>query len=340
MELKTLLEAINSLLSSSGRSSVEGEGIHHRLESNLVAYRILLRNSKYYELSSIVRDVKSAFDIPRGGENPTLILYNQFVVEALALVSALDNLLLSLNEEDKLTSRKADHGRPPPAPSALLSVAEHKTICSVLEFIVFLGLYPYLLPGLDNILRLRLTNVKSLTKATNLPLETRAQYLSIVCSVIVKCFKNEVIGRDLLSRHLSEVLTAMIQICYAPDQQSHTSGREKVAIHQCVTSPGDIGPMELRFKGMSIRESCAELLQGVLRNTYQPLIVKELLFLQRMSSVGFEDKMLSSLSVTCISYNLKWLQKVCGHLLSERLMSKSGVQHVISGIMEATAGNQ
>ena len=36
----------------------------------------------------------------------------------------------------------------------------------------------------------------------------------------------------------------------------------------------------------------------------------------------------------------KWLQKTCGQLLSERLLHKNGVQHVLRGIFEATVAGR
>ena len=41
-------------------------------------------------------------------------------------------------------------------------------------------------------------------------------------------------------------------------------------------------------------------------------------------------------TICTLSGAVQWLQRICGRLLSERLMHKNGVQHVLRGIFEAT----
>ena len=106
-----------------------------------------------------------------------------------------------------------------------------------------------------------------------------------------------------------------------------------------------------------------EMLQNLLEGTYQPLIIRELwklLILQQQPqggeqgpgakntgggggsvtrSGGGKPEVVGTGRRRGSKGSMKWLQKVCGQLLSERLLSKNGVEHVISGIMNmATTG--
>ncbi|CAM9429915.1 unnamed protein product [Bubo scandiacus] len=84
------------------------------------------------------------------------------------------------------------------------------------------------------------------------------------------------------------------------------------------------------------RARCRETLQHILDRVYQPLAVRELLVLQGRPkqsppSPGEETK-------PALSRAPAWLRRLCGQLLSERLMRPSGVQAVVRGVMEGTGG--
>ena len=65
-----------------------------------------------------------------------------YVLEGLSLLLCLKELLIEDGNQDQCQRESA-------APRALLSVSDNKVIRSLLQFIVTLGLYPYLLPGVD-----------------------------------------------------------------------------------------------------------------------------------------------------------------------------------------------
>ncbi|KGL97517.1 Transport and Golgi organization protein 6, partial [Charadrius vociferus] len=82
------------------------------------------------------------------------------------------------------------------------------------------------------------------------------------------------------------------------------------------------------------RARCREALRQVLDRVYQPLAVRELLVLQGRPkqsppSPGEETK-------PALVRAPAWLRRLCGQLLSERLMRPNGVQAVVRGIMEGT----
>lgn len=320
MELRTLFEAIKRLISTPGAVDGcldPGKALTEQLKSNIAGYRDFLSLSRCIELSRRLEYHRSfggeGHVFPKENEeDPTLATYNEFTTEALALVHVLDTLLCTLHEEDKATSNKTRPGEQPSPPSVLLSISENKTLRGMFEFVVALGIYPYLLPGVDTSVRLKFNRAESVSKAFHLSSASKNALLYLSCSGIAKCFKNEVIGASLLARHLSDVLIAMIQACYSLKPKPEDE-KEKIPT----------------------RENCRQLLQNVLKETHQPLVVRELLVLQGMPSPGSGGKagVISSRSPTP-----KWLRGACGKLLSERLMSKNGVQNVLNGIMEVTSG--
>lgn len=406
METKLAFEAIRSLLSKSGTvssCSATDEALTKRLESNIASYRAVLQYSRFKEISKLLEIHKAKAEsrsLSSSIQDSTLSLYNDFTSEALALVAFLEDHLCSLDEEDKRNATMNKPSQPPPAPSAMLSVADSKTFRSLLEFVVSLGVYPYLLPGIDGGLRLRLSSVASITKAGGLPQEVVTALLYDCCSVFVKCFGNEVIGPGMLNQHLPDVLAALIQVCYAPTQShcmstsiqsivSRATQKTELCLSKDIASPAEIVCAGSGLYSQSLKETCAEMLQGLLNKTYQPLVVKELLVLQGMASsagvrsrggevsgkggdkgkggagggargeVGDNAGSRSGDGAGADStvrgggkgsssrggagsgssgMSVKWLRRTCGELLSERLMSRNGVQHVINGIMEVTAG--
>uniref|UniRef100_A0A8B9S214 Transport and golgi organization 6 homolog n=1 Tax=Apteryx owenii TaxID=8824 RepID=A0A8B9S214_APTOW len=91
--------------------------------------------------------------------------------------------------------------------------------------------------------------------------------------------------------------------------------------------PDDLGvPL---FQGVSEEEraQCRETLRQVLDRVYQPLAVQELLILQGGSKQDAKPALAQAPA---------WLRRLCGQLLSERLLRPNGVQAVVRGIMEGT----
>ncbi|XP_051661542.1 transport and Golgi organization protein 6 homolog isoform X2 [Manacus candei] len=93
------------------------------------------------------------------------------------------------------------------------------------------------------------------------------------------------------------------------------------------------GPAAL-CQGVSEAEQarCREALQDILDRVYQPLAVQELLVLQGPPKQ----------SAPCPRAGLgpapAWLRRLCGRLLSERLLRPNGVQAVVRGVLEGTGG--
>lgn len=357
MELRVIFVAIEGLLSTSGgpeASGFDGEGLEKKLNWNLASYNVLLEESRFGELKKKLDLHKTTLRFSSHShtlENPTLALYRRFTVEAVSLVTVLEDHMSSLNEQDQqaaaaLAASGVQLQGLPQAPKALLSVSELQNLHNLLEFAVSLGVYPFLRSGIDAHLALRLSHAASITKASNLPQDITSALLYDCCAVIVKCFGNEVIGAAILQRHLSDVLAALVQVCYCKGRSiSQQAGKAAIQQHQRkpITSPAEIVVRDTVSEEISVREMCMVMLLALLRDTHQPLVIKELLVLRGMPLAGggktLQGMPLAGGGVKGVAKSVpKWLRDASGKLLSERLMSEKGVHHVISGILEDTSG--
>ena len=314
MAVKVILTAIKKLISPAvgGHEAETTSGLTQSLQANLRSYRDLMqRDTVYQDLATKVLHYKDAYQLTDehadqsfGADLPAQEVYLEFVPEGLSLMLVLDETLCTLHEEDKRStapSAAAVH-RAPQAPKSLLSVSDQKTVQSLVQFIVSLGIFPYLSPLLDSLLRVRLSHAKMVEKCTEeeMSRDERDHYLYKSCRVLVRCFENPVLGPNLISQHFSDVLAALVQTCYAPRGSSQSTRRRGDSTEHARTkqqcSPGDIKvkdseaepslERETVFISLSEREWCTDALRKLLNKTYQPLVVRELLILQKMASAG------------------------------------------------------
>ena len=360
MELKVIFTAMKQLVSPTNEAATQkipDGSVLQKLSGSLKSYHGWLKeNDHLLERIEYFRPTLSCSPIifPKS-EKQTEQIYLEFTVEGLCLLLVLDDTLLMLHKEDKKTiqhSTKPAHA--PLAPKAILSVSEQKLIPSLIQFIALLGIYPYLLPGVDNLLKAKYTSTKTIAKIE--PLASQILCLCKCCQVLSRCFDNPILGPVLLPLFLSDVLAGLLQICYDPttwknvedtsrlnsskkdsSTSENTNSTESKATSQLLLTPADISvggtnrecAENVRMSAIE-RDVCLEKLQRLLTNAYQPLVVRELLALQSLSvkPTGLSERQRGT--------GLRWLQKACGELLSERLMHKNGVQNVLKGILEAT----
>ncbi len=296
-----------------------------RLNFNLTAYRA--RNvSKFFSRSR--RDVPAS-KLTSGSE--TLQVYVDFTKECLSLLSLLDETLTHLFKKDR---EEAEKRRPLLPTKALLSVSQLRSINVLLQFTVSLGIYPYLQPMIDNILRMKLMSVRSVEKFDQLSDKRKSFLLYKSLRVLINVLHNPVVGAIVSSKHLSDIFAALIQICYSPNSPCDDCPAGRISTAR-VASPGDIGLQNISSKKDEYEistiqhEWCVEALQKIVRKLYQPLVIKELLALQSLSS---PDEKKKSVKLS----NCDWVRRVCGQLLSERLMDKNGVQHVLKAVYDST----
>ena len=221
MQLTTILSAIKCLISA--ENAVEqGGDLEQRLHTNLKSLRSLLQrpapeSEELQKTTAAIRGEYGACRLEPGHSSDcdSETVHWTFAVEGLCLLQVLDGTLKTLAKEDE-DGAPAVSPSPPPAPKCLLSVADLKSVHSLLQFIVSLGVYPYLLPGVDTVLRLRLGGAQSVPKAATLPNGVRNWHLYRCCRVLAECFENPVFGAPMLSQHFCDVLAACLQVCYGP----------------------------------------------------------------------------------------------------------------------------
>ncbi|XP_077566034.1 transport and Golgi organization protein 6 homolog [Stigmatopora nigra] len=247
-----------------------------------------------------------------------------FLQECLILLVSLARHLSDELEHFKQTpapaTKRHTHEMAPPLPPDVLSFTQQKTVGAALQFVVSLGLCPYLAPGVGVPLGCRSAFGAMVEKmvcgqqAVGVP-----HKLLTTTTVLLQLAELSSLATLLFSRHLGDMIAALSQLGYQP-QKSKTSDTKHIQ---------DLSEEQ--------RKNCREALQSLLVKVYQPVVIKELLILQGgpKQSVS-EGSAINSKNRTAPG----WLRRLCGQLLSERLMQPNGVQAVVRAILESGTGGE
>ena len=322
VNVKTVFEALQYLISA---KAIDSDSLTKSLSSKLSAYKE--KAFKGLEEVLLAHHKPKLFSAERLDSN--LTVYSQFCSEALSLLSVLESVLVTSCGEQMPSMN------PNPGPVVMVSVADQTIVKSALEFVVCLGIYPYLLPGADAVLKIRMKQAAHVTKAMEAEQYFTNFNLYGVCSIVTKCLQNSVIGAPLTTKFLVDVLAALIQVTHAPGSEYHSMpGDKKSKSGQIGTNnaslPSDIAQHHQKLDCERTNEMSSQLLKQILERTYQPLLVQQLLMLQGPSS--------SSKKAGVPLARPAWFVKACGHLLSERLIARNGVINIISGVMDSVSG--
>lgn len=327
-ELPLILSSVQALTNVSTEQenrSIPSDGscLIQRLKFNLEAYRELPNSLISRKDTSRFKSISEMINLP---SSDSLLVYIDFTQECLSLLSLLDKALVHLSKDKEDAAKEKLF----PSPKVLLSVSEIKSIHGLLQFTVSLGIYPYLSVEVDKLLRLKLSNAKSLEKFDQLSSKVKSLLLYKSLSVLANLLSNPALGAIVSSKYLADILAALIQICYAPNPCEYATG---VTSTVSISSPSNIEPKSLYNDGdvneiSAIQcEWCAEALHKIVQQSYQPLVIKELFALQSFSSPNKNKAHKSSSN--------NWVKRACGQLLSERLMARNGVNNVLKGILDS-----
>ncbi|XP_008303147.1 transport and Golgi organization protein 6 homolog, partial [Stegastes partitus] len=250
-----------------------------------------------------------------------------FVQECLLLLLALTRHLsaeLQRFQQQTPPPSAARHRTPemaPPLPPDVLSVAQQKTLAAALQFVVSLGLCPYLAPGVGVPLGRRSafgSMVEKLVCGGAEPAGGRR--LLTTTSVLLQLAELSSLATLVFTRHLGDVMAALCQLGYQP----HREEQRPLTAEECRT--------------------CKESLRSLLGKVYQPIVVKELLVLQggpkQAAPAGSSGGSGGSGSRAGLGSAPAWLRRLCGRLLSERLMQPNGVQGVVRAVLEGGTGGE
>lgn len=296
------------------------------LQANQALLEERLKGEKgLYEVRSLREEVRAGVPwICADTEDVTW----SFVQECLLLLLSLArNLTLQLElfnqAPSPAMSRLRTSEMAPPLTPDVLSVAQQKTLGAALQFVVSLGLCPYLAPGVGVPLGRRSAFgklVEGLVCHDVAPVPERR--LLTTTSVLLELSVLSSLATMVYTRHLGDVMAALCQLGYRPHRpEKNTTKEEKeISKEEC--------------------KNCREALQKLLGKVYQPIVIKELLILQGGPKQAPPGPGTSGGNRSPLSQAPPWLRRLCGQLLSERLMQPNGVQSVLRAILEGGAGGE
>ncbi|XP_034541556.1 transport and Golgi organization protein 6 homolog [Notolabrus celidotus] len=327
-----IISAINTLTKPLGEGSVHNaqSSQQEAVVAALRANRTLLleqlhSDSSFEEVRRLREEVMAEADWFSSDTEDTIW---SFVQECLLLFLTLSQHLsseLELFNRTPPPSAAKQHTPEfaPPLPPDVLSVSQQKTLGAALQFVVSLGLCPYLAPGVGVPLGCRSAFGAMVEKLIcgGKALERR-QRLLITTNVLLTLAELSSLATLVFTRHLGDVMAALCQLGHQPPR-AEGRGTEEEKIQ-------DLSAEE--------RQKCKEALKGLLGKVYQPIVIKELLVLQggpkQSPSVGVSG------SRTALASAPAWLRRLCGQLLSERLTQPNGVQAVVRAVLGGGTGGE
>ncbi|XP_030281908.1 transport and Golgi organization protein 6 homolog [Sparus aurata] len=212
----------------------------------------------------------------------------------------------------------------PPLPPDVLSVTQQKMLGTALQFVVSLGLCPYLAPGVGVALGHRSAFAAMVEKLVcNGAVTAVGCRLLTTTKVLLQLTELSSLATLVFTRHLGDVMAALCQLGYQPHQEDRSGTKERK----------DLSAEE--------RQTCREALESLVGKVYQPIVIKELLILQGgPKQSGAMRTSTGSNSGAALGSAPAWLRRVCGQLLSKRLMQPNGVQAVVRAILGGGTGDE
>ncbi|XP_018412834.1 PREDICTED: transport and Golgi organization protein 6 homolog [Nanorana parkeri] len=299
------------------------------LQHNVASLEEELQNAPTLENLQTLRakvfaDTKLIQEGSEAGADPSW----RFTSEALVLLLCLKECMVQLAASfiPPKPNLKTPEAAPALSPDAL-SIAQQKTVHSALQFVVSLGICPYLLPGIGLPLQHRSEFGALVCSMVSCDLsDVRTRRLYITCTALLELSRHPSLGSLLFTQHLGDLMAGLCQLGYCPIKTK--------------AEPGTDGRVQNLTE--SERVQCKEALRGLMDQLYQPLVIRELLILQGGPRQG--PRPLGASSSAQRAPAPTWLRRLSGQLLSERLMKPKGVQAVVRGILEGagvgTAGGR
>ncbi|XP_056413222.1 transport and Golgi organization protein 6 homolog [Hyla sarda] len=320
MNVGEVVEALKILLTPresgiSANNSDKQAALLSTLQFNVSALEEELKQASKWETLVTLQD-RVYKDAPWLNESPQSQIDPswKFTSEALLLLLCLKECMIDLAKT--FQPSKPNMRTPEAAPSLspdTLSISQQKTVQSALQFVVSLGICPYLLPGIGLPLQHR-SGFGALVCSVvtcDLP-QVRTRRLYITCMSLLKVSHHSSLGSLLFTQHLGDVMAGLCQLGYCPTKATADQGMKTLTEFD--------------------RGQCKEALRELLDQLYQPLVIRELLILQGGPRQGPRPS--GATSPLQRAPAPAWLRRLSGQLLSERLMRPNGVQAVVRGILE------
>nr|XP_007992025.1 transport and Golgi organization protein 6 homolog isoform X2 [Chlorocebus sabaeus] len=316
--LDRILEALKLLLSPGGSGSSSLQVTKHNvllatLKSNLSALEDkFLKDPQWKNLKLLRDEIAGKAEWPQNSVDVTWSFTSETLLLLLCLKETM--LLLAANFNPGKPNPRTPEVAPALSPDAL-SISQQKTVQFVLQFVVTLGICPYLMPGVGVPLRYRTefgAVVQDVVCLDAAPDATRRLYTS--CRALLNVAQHTSLGSLIFCHHFGDIAAGLCQLGFCPTKRKPLTPAEEVLTEE-------------------ERTLSRGALRDMLDQVYQPLAVRELLILQ-----GGPPQSCTDVKTQLRCRAPAWLRRLCGQLLSERLMRPNGVQAVVRGILEGAGG--
>ncbi|XP_043351229.1 transport and Golgi organization protein 6 homolog isoform X3 [Dermochelys coriacea] len=286
LTLERVVEALALLLGRPGGGTGTDSGslqvakhadLLETLNSNLAALEEKLgQGPQWNELWSLRAEVREQAVWLESSTDVTWSFTCQVLLLLLSLKKCM--IILAAAYHPAKPNPRTSEAAPALSPDTL-SISQQKTVQSALQFVITLGLCPYLLPGVGIPLKHRTEFSAVVQDVVSPNASSSAMHrLYASCTALLQIAQQPSLGNLILTRHLGDLIAGLCQLGFCPIKEKGEQAR----------------PLE-QLKG----------LQSPGQEVKQPLAQAP-----------------------------AWLRRLCGQLLSERLMRPSGVQAVVRGIME------
>ena len=202
-----------------------------------------------------------------------------FVEMCLELLKLLKESLVSLLAKSDQTAKEKVEKRGnenPLLPADSLGVHDQKTVLTAIQFVVILGICPNLVSGVGLPVEMR----SGFAAALNIHCSVKSERRLFECvNTLVDCIAQRTLGALILSRHLGDILSGLLQICYRPissysnvnsrkldltslkhDQRVTTiSGSFGNNVDEASKNPPDVSKDDLVIKPLMEHSSCDQL---------------------------------------------------------------------------------
>lgn len=266
-----------------------------------------------------------------------------FVQVNLILLNHLKEALDELTKKDILDQHNKVDGKPnvaPQVPSNVLSVQQEKVVGIALQFVVLLGIYPNLYPGVGIPVERRSGFVQLLCSNTNHQQNDSQLYECIMA--LLQCKEQPSLGTLIISKHLCDLLAGLLQLCFGSSTEqlrlAYAYRKTTCNFTYFTTSSTDAQQTtNLSPEAMAATEKadvlsqndygrCREQLDLLLERLYQPMLIQTLILLQGApKTIAAQNKLQPAPA---------WLRSACGRLLSSRLLKTRGVISVVTAMLQ------
>lgn len=199
------------------------------LKSNLSALEDkLLKDPQWKKLKLLRDEIANKAEWPQNSVDITWSFTSQALLLLLCLKETMIRLAATFNPG------KPNPRTPEVAPALspdTLSISQQKTVQSVLQFVVILGVCPYLMPGVGVPLKYRTefgAVVQDMVCLNAAPHATRRLYTS--CKALLSVAQHTSLGSLIFCRHFGDIAAGLCQLGFCPTKKPLTP-MEEVNIH-------------------------------------------------------------------------------------------------------------